>query len=225
MSQCRRFEREGLLQLERGVPLDEHFLICPDCVREREAYERLKSELKHESEIATLKPGWEQAVLKAVATTSAAQPQPKRRWAALAAACTASAALLVAAANLWLLAPPPSVEFRAEVVQGATPVRAEHASVGDRLTLHLAPSSYPHVALRVYLADKRLVFECSRTDCAQTDGSLKAATTLRAPGSYQPLALLSDTPLPPPTGQLDQDLLRARDTGAVVEVVEPIDVY
>src|SRR5262245_39201357 len=39
VSACRRFETEGLLRLESGETLDEHFERCPDCLAARTAYE------------------------------------------------------------------------------------------------------------------------------------------------------------------------------------------
>jgi len=38
---CDLFERDGLLQLERGVPLDPHFDTCPDCREARRVYAQL----------------------------------------------------------------------------------------------------------------------------------------------------------------------------------------
>ena len=42
MSQCKRFEEQGLERLERGIPLDEHDEHCSDCRAARAAYDRLK---------------------------------------------------------------------------------------------------------------------------------------------------------------------------------------
>src|SRR5688572_10192917 len=42
MNACDRFEREGLLRIEQGLTLDDHYTTCADCETARKSYERLR---------------------------------------------------------------------------------------------------------------------------------------------------------------------------------------
>src|SRR5450432_4180090 len=66
MTRCDRFEREALLLLEEGKPLDDaHFQTCSDCQRARALYDKIRAELKRPQESA-LPAGFEQGVFAAL---------------------------------------------------------------------------------------------------------------------------------------------------------------
>lgn len=71
---CNRFEREGILRLERGLSLDEHFEACPDCDVARSKYESLLASLPSAQPDVNPALGWQQRVLRAAADSDAARP-------------------------------------------------------------------------------------------------------------------------------------------------------
>lgn len=62
-SPCGRFEKEGLLKLEAGEPLDPHFATCPDCLRARAKYKRLAHILSLATRMESPPVGWEARLL------------------------------------------------------------------------------------------------------------------------------------------------------------------
>ena len=90
MSGCSRFETEGVVALEQGQPLDEHFHTCADCQTALAAYERLRRELSsldpHEP-----RAGWEGRVRARIDRPARARTQ----WRPLAVAGLAAAAVIV----------------------------------------------------------------------------------------------------------------------------------
>ena len=63
MSDCKRFETEGLMQIERGEPLDPHFDDCAECRRARMVYDRLKQSLRDLDADQLPSADWRQRVL------------------------------------------------------------------------------------------------------------------------------------------------------------------
>ena len=71
MSACGRFGEDELLRLEQGLPLDDHFASCADCVRAQEEYRALKRRLSTLHEGLAPPRGWEAGVLETESTVLA----------------------------------------------------------------------------------------------------------------------------------------------------------
>lgn len=71
---CDRFEREGILRLERGLSLDTHFDHCSACELAREKYEALLASLPSAQPDVSPMAGWQSRVLKATADGEAGRP-------------------------------------------------------------------------------------------------------------------------------------------------------
>lgn len=66
---CDRFERDGILRIERGEPLDPHFDDCSSCADARHKYERILAAMPHaEPDVAPMI-GWQARVLRASDTS------------------------------------------------------------------------------------------------------------------------------------------------------------
>ncbi|HMY16815.1 MAG TPA: TonB family protein [Polyangium sp.] len=112
---CDRFEREGILRLERGLSLDAHFDACPTCEVARHKYETLLEALPSAQPDIEPAAGWQSRVLRATAAKDASRSGFSLAgwgkpfvWAALA----GTAAL--ASATFFRLAPAPQFEVQAE---------------------------------------------------------------------------------------------------------------
>jgi TonB family protein len=64
---CDRFEREGLLSMERGLPLDAHFSSCADCKGAQAKHACILAALPLAEENVRMPIGWQQRVLRATA--------------------------------------------------------------------------------------------------------------------------------------------------------------
>lgn len=111
---CDRFEREGILRIERSLSLDTHFDICSDCEVARTKYESLLAALPSAQPDVNPAYGWQERVLRAAAESDAARPgfsfsswRKPFVWTALAGACAV-------AATAFLGAPSPQFEVQAE---------------------------------------------------------------------------------------------------------------
>ncbi len=71
---CNRFEREGILRIERGLSLDAHFDECPSCEVARQKYESILAELPAAQPDVSPQVGWQSRVLQAAAKSDAARP-------------------------------------------------------------------------------------------------------------------------------------------------------
>jgi hypothetical protein len=217
LSRCGRFEAEGLLLLEQGLPLDEHFATCPDCLADRAAHERLGAEIAALGAGDEPPVGWQARVWERL---DQRRERRRPRWAGwrgwIVPAAVGVAASLAA---LFLIRPPaprpPSL--RVEVQAGATVRRGGEAQPGDLLRLTASTGGAPHAELRVYRNDTELVLRCS-TDlpCARRGEEVRAAVLLDAVGRYQPLLMRAKNPLPAPVSNLDQDTSAALAAGANV---------
>jgi hypothetical protein len=122
------------------------------------------------------------------------------------------------------LAPPAGLQVAVEPGPGVR--RGAEAQPGDRLLLEARSGGGAQAELRVYRDDHELVLRCStQPPCRRRGDTLRATLTLPAVGTYQPLLLLSDQPLPAPTaGGLDADAGVALEAGARVELGEAVRV-
>jgi len=213
MSQCDRFETEGLLLLEQDLPLDEHFSTCPDCVAARAAYERLRAGIATLGAEDEPPVGWQARVWEGID-----QRRERRRlgwawWIVPGVAATLAALLLIRPPG------PQLPSLRIEIQAGATVHRGGEAQPGDLLQLTAIPSSAHHAELRVYRNDAELVLRCStERPCSRQGDELRAAVRLDVIGRYQPLLILSARPLPAPTSDLEKDTSAALAAGADVKL-------
>jgi TonB family protein len=110
---CDRFEREGILRIERGLSLDAHFDACPTCEIARNKYETLLAALPSAQPDVNPAVGWQQRVLRAAADSEAARPGFSFSgwgkpfvWTALAGACALAVSTFVGA--------PPQAQFEVQ---------------------------------------------------------------------------------------------------------------
>ncbi|HEY7215865.1 MAG TPA: hypothetical protein VIC28_14655 [Thermoanaerobaculia bacterium] len=215
MTRCDRFETEALLALERGLPLDEHFSSCPDCLAARAAYERLGGEISSLGMEDEPPVGWQARVWERIAT---AQRRRRHRgwwawWVVPAVAAAAALLLFIRAptrepAGLWV-----------KVEAGKTVRRGVDAQPGDRLDLRASTGGVPHAELRVYRNDSELVLRCSsQPPCARRGDELRATVVLDGIGRYQSLLFLSKSSLPTSASDLETDTSAAFAAGADVEL-------
>lgn len=223
MTSCDRFEREGLLLLERELPLDGHFESCPDCRASRAAHERLRRGLGVLGAGAVPRADWQGKVWRRID-----ERRRPSRWlvpAALAAAALAAAALVVLGVALRPEgARPASLEVAVAAGDGATR-RGEQAHPGDLLTVRATTAGARHAELRIYFHETRILVRCSsRPPCRRDGDEIRAELTLEAIGSYQTLLLLSDRPLREPASDLDGDAGAALAAGARAILGRDVDV-
>jgi hypothetical protein len=216
---CDRFETEGLLQLERGEPLDPHFAACPDCREARAVYERLRQDLAALDAEEEPSPGWEARVWQRIE-----ERKPRRSPWLWVLAPLGAAAL---AATLFFAIPrtPATPTLFQEVVQEGSVRRAESATPGDRLVLRAGTGEAGHAELRIYRNGRDLLLRCPGAPaCGLEEDEITISFLLPSPGRYQAVLLLDDEPLPPPGKGLDPDAGAALDRGAKVLLGTEIDV-
>ena len=234
MSGCDRFETEGLLLLEQGLPLDEHFATCPDCLAARAAYERLRAELAGLGAEDEPPVGWEARVWEQLDNPRERRERRERRrprwpgwrgwrpW-----IVPVGVGLAASLAALLLIRPPGPLppSLRAEVEAGATVRRGGEAQPGDLLRLTAATGGARHAELRVYRNDTELVLRCSTgRPCTRRGEELSAAVLLDTVGRYQPLLMRAESPLPPPVSDFEKDTSAALAAGADVKLSAEIVV-
>jgi hypothetical protein len=210
---CDRFEREALLELERGHALDPHFASCPDCLAAAGRHRALAEGLRTLAEGEEPPEGWRERVWEQAAARRTVGP----RWwkSALVPAALAAAAALV------LLLPRPAarpVSLDVDVLSGTgAPRRAASAAAGDRLSLHIPVGGRSHAELRLYRNDTDLVLRCSdQPPCRRDRSSLSAEVRLETMGRYQAVVVVSTHPAPPAGNGLDRDSAAALESGAAV---------
>lgn len=217
-SGCDRFEAEGLLRLERGEPLDEHFATCPDCREARAVYERLRQEIGEVGLEEEPPPGWEARVWQRLEER---RRRPRWLW-----IFTPLGAAALAATLFFALPRTPSTpSLVQEIVGGETVVRAASAHPGDRLELRAETAGSPHAELRVYRNDRELLLRCpGDSSCERTGSEIHAALTFPSAGAYQAVLVLDDEPLAAPGKGLDSDAGAVLDRGAQVLLGERVTV-
>jgi hypothetical protein len=219
MSRCDRFKREGLERLERGLPLDEHFESCPDCLTARESYARLRGMLDNSTPLEKPREGWEAEVRSRIA-----QSEPgKRKW--IWRLAPAAAVILVVVA-FQMIPPTDEPQLTIEITRGDRPDRrGEDPHRGDQLTLDADTGAAPHAELRVYRDDTELILSCSDSPpCVLSGTRLSATLVLEQLGVFQPLLITSEQPIPPPGATLDEDAAAVLELGGSVVLSEEIRV-
>jgi hypothetical protein len=201
MTKCERFENEALLLLEQGQPLDDHFSSCPDCLAARAAYDRLREQLSNLGEEDEPAADWQARVWEKI------EQRKKRRWSPWWFAPVAVAAM-AALFLIWIPSQKPA-GLQIEIESGPTVRRGSEAHPGDLLRLVATTGGARHSELRVYRNDTELILRCPTEN--------PCSVVLDGVGRYQPLLLLSESPLPAPTSDLETDTGAALDAGAEVE--------
>jgi hypothetical protein len=202
---CERFENEGLLLLEQGQPLDDHFSSCPDCLKARAAYDRLREQLTNLGEEDEPAADWQARVWERI------EQRKRRRWSPwwIAPVAVAAAAAMAALFLIWIPGQRPA-SLQIAIEAGATVRRGAEAHPGDLLRLAATTGGARHSELRVYRNDTELILSCSTES--------PCSVVLDGVGRYQPLLLLSESPLPSPTSDLEIDTGAALDAGAEIEM-------
>lgn len=212
MTRCARFETEAVLALEEGLPLDEHFSTCPDCLAAREAYERLREEIASLGEADEPPAGWQARVWETIEK----RKRRRNRWPLWIAPLGVAA--LAALFLIWTPAQNPP-GLRIEIETGATVRRGAEAQPGDLLHLTASTGGARHSELRVYRNDAELILRCStEAPCSRRRGELRADVVLDGAGRYQPLLFLSERPLPQSASDLETDTSAALAAGAEIEL-------
>lgn len=230
MSGCDRFELEGLLALEQNRPLPKHCLTCPQCQKELESYQKLKQALAdnipHPASAdvqASLEPpsDWRERTWEAIEGRQK-QRSFARRWIPATAAVAAALLLLIL---LPTRRGPAPFSFHQEILSEGSVRRGESAQPGDRLILRATTGGAAHAELRVYRDERDLVLRCSsEPPCILNGDRLEANLVMESLGSYQPLVLLSEQPIPAPSSGLDADAGAAAAVGARVELGQAVQV-
>jgi hypothetical protein len=212
---CRRFEEEGLLRLEQGLPLDQHFDTCPACLAARAQHEQLYQGLATLGQAYAGRTDWQARVWAGVARRPSRQPRPWLWWLALPVAAAAVALLLL---RPWSGPAGPSLAYAIHQPGGAS-MRGDHAKPGDTLEVRIHTGGAAHAELRIYRDDSALIVRCTdEPPCSRRGDELTASVVLDERGRYQIAFVHGAQPIPAPTAQLDQDLGAARAAGATVDL-------
>ena len=224
---CERLERDDLLG-HLGEEMDPHVEQCHVCRATAYGYARLAAALAQES-TRPLPPGWKDRTLARIQSERTA----RRRRHALSAGMSlaAAAALILIVPNLIARPRPPTWGGRARGDPGARPGKtrpsdSSRAHPGDRLHAS-APAHAEHVELRLYRESRDFVARCPAMPgpiCKRRGDDIELSWTFAVVGTYRAVWLTSSSPLPPPSGNLDADVLAAEQAGAHVMEREPIDV-
>ncbi len=241
MSQCTRFETEGLLSLEKGHRLDEHFNSCKACAKEKDKYQALKSMISSAGAGSKPDPNWQAEVLSSIknAKSSKTRNSVYLKYAMIA----ASFIMVSVIAFIFTQNMTPSSEspLLVTVVAGEKVYRGNTATIGDSLAITFSMSNSKFNQLAVY-RDGRPFFSCSNQHCTFDtkkyskkdailldtekidNNSIKVVTTLAAIGDYQTILIKSDQPIEFNASSFDQDALKARELGTKVIVGTSIHV-
>jgi hypothetical protein len=218
---CDRFEREGLLRLEQGLPLDPHFDTCADCRAARAEYERLHAGIHDLGRAHTGRADWQARVWAGVAGAGERRARRRRRWLWIMAPLAAAAllALLLRGRGPGPAEPALAYALRRPGQSGA--MRGEHARPGDVVDVNIRTTGAAHAELRIYRDDQALIVRCTdQPPCVRRGAGITATIRLDERGRYQIVLLYGKQPLAAPGAHLDDDLARARAAGAGVELRE-----
>lgn len=212
---CRRFEEEGLLRLEQGLALDEHFDTCPACVAARARHEQLVQGLATLGQAYAGRADWQARVWAGVARRQARRPR-RLWWFALPLAAAAIALLVL---RPWSGPAGPTLAYAIVPGGSGAAMRGDHAKPGDTLEVRIHTGGAAHAELRVYRDDRALLVRCTdQPPCSRRGDELTASVVLEERGRYQIALVHGAQPIPAPAPALDEDLAQARAAGATVEL-------
>jgi len=226
---CNRFEEQGLLSLERGEQLDDHYQQCADCRESIRAYRTLETLI---AENCDTKPqaGWQDAVLREIhqQDTSAVRPSNRPWFAAIAAGVATigiatiflSDSSLTKAPNESLLAS--SLEL--SVIPANESYRGNDAKIGDSLSLKMRVEKPESMVLRLY-RDNKEYFSCGlEQPCDFVSQTLEQDVLLNAYGEYQAVIYLDKTLVNVPSEDIDKDVLVAVDSKSDIVISDSVVV-
>jgi len=227
MSTCQRFEQEGLLQLQQGVPLDPHFSTCAECVQARSFYEQLQGEIAGLGPL-TAPSGWQRDVWTRIASSTPTR-QPRRRWLYVAAAALAATVVAFMMLPSGLQRPaeptlhveardPDGGARRGIVTPGATLV------VGSRLAVRATIGRAPYAELRLYRNDDQLMLQVFPPNQSESSSEFGATVLLDAVGRYRAVLFVSNHPIPSSSGAPDADYAAADKAGARAIISSDVSV-
>lgn len=220
-STCQRFEQEGLLRVERGLPLDAHFDTCPACRAARASCELLFDRLGGLGHAHAGRSDWRARVWSGVPNAPTRRPARPPWWIALPLAAAAVGVLLLPRA----VPAPAGMDGPALALalhqpgQNGTSMRGRHAQPGDTLEIRVLTGGAAQAELRVYRDDHQLIVRCAdEPPCTRHGDAITANLVLSERGKYQIAFLHGEQPLPAPTHGLDHDLALAQAMGAAVDL-------
>lgn len=234
MSPCTRFEREGLLALERGEELDPHFERCADCLREREIHRALVARLASLGASERPPAGYEARVLERIAQKRRSEPparaaRSKHGWSlalAMAAAAILAVGLLRGRPDPAARSSQPSLALTLHAAHDDTPMRSiDSAKPGDRLVVRATPGALPHAELRIWQGGASLLVRCSdEPPCRRVPKAIETELVLPSRGDYEVILVVSEREIPEPRPGLDDDVAAIEAAGGRVERGERIRV-
>jgi hypothetical protein len=229
---CQRFDEEALERIEAGLPLDEHFSSCPDCLKRQEGYRQIAEGLRtlHREEPRV---GWEDRVLSRISEKTRGRAARRRSTLAT------GSAILVAAAAGWIFflrgERPPSHPTFAAVVRPSQirQLRGGGVRPGDILELTANRAGVEFAEIRLYRNDSELVFRCPDPGrppergqtCFVRSQLLVSTLPLPSVGVFQPMLVTSKRPLPESSGNFQTDSARLVESGAAVLLGPSVRAY
>ena len=209
MNECKRFEEEGLLIVEQGGVLNEHFNNCEICLAEKAKYEKLKQILKLYNSDKRPLTGWEDAVLKSRIHTRQ-QIRLPRYIPALA------SGIILFAIGFYFSTIHDVTDIKGslkvELVAGEEKYRGTKANIGDKLIVK-ATSRQFYFDIVIY-RDGRFVTHCNGSvDCIQSEKEATFQYSFNAIGVFQVILLESQKPLVIDFSSLDSDMSIVRKQG------------
>jgi hypothetical protein len=214
---CDLVERSDLLA-DLGDAVDPHVTQCSDCRARYAEYVRIAAALAQES-TRPLPPLWKERTLARIRAGQIA----RRRRRALA----AGFAIAAAAAFLIWTAIPRDPRMHVSFEGDGREWRGAQAHPGSVMLIAADAGSHRRFEVRIYREGRRLVARCpgDAAPACRVDGeAADVRYALTATGEYQVLLLISSSPLPEPTGDLDADSRAAKRSGASVAKREVVNV-
>ena|GEM_PF-1315349 len=254
MSDCNRFEKEGLEAETLSEEFAEHLKTCKACQQAQTGYENLCQLLGQCQAPLAMPLQWKENVWRAIEmqadmparkTTPAHNPPTPSLWEKCCAVMRPYRWVLGGMTTATLLgvlffsmdmhqrttttaSTPAAFEWSILDVSASQIRNADRAKLGNQIHIqaHIPPAS--QVALLVYVQN-RLVFSCPPAtpgqDCKHTRDTLEAKIPLEQLGLYRALWVYSSKPLPMPNEGFELDAAAFLRAGANIQYPFVIEVY
>jgi len=225
MRSCNRFETEGLIILQKGGQLDEHFSTCQSCVDAKQKYAALEQFIKAADSTTKPAEGWQQQVLESVGKPNKVE---QSFWLKGIAAGFATIMVIGLLVNQFSshTPPPGSLEIMiasSDQVYRGTATNNE-AKTGDFMELTAYPQNLGSLQIRVY-RDGQLYDSCGATQpCRLNKRTASLRVEMKSQGEYTTLMTESNKEIIFIKNNLDLDVLLAHDLSAEVTVSDSINV-
>ena len=208
MSQCNRFEKEGLLILQKGGQLDEHFSSCQACIDARQKYESLENLILSADSTSVPAAGWQERVLESV------EKQPsgwKGFWPKSIAAGFAAIMVTGVLVNQYATNSRSPAGLEIMLASSGQTYRGAAAKIGDTMQISAPGTEAKFIQIRIY-RDGRLFDYCGiKSPCELVEGVAIRATKLSALGDYQTVLIQSDKGIEFSSNRLEQDVILAHE--------------